>query len=170
MAENQELNSNLNNGSIDVTGDSEANYIDTIKELKKNSVKKSEYDKLLEENKKLLETLVNGDEIKAKEPQVVMSDKELKDLINKTTRDTTNLDYITTMLAIRKEMMAKGLEDPMAPKVVNHTNDERDYEKAQRVADFLQDCVDEANGDNETFKALFQAGLQDPKIPVKKNK
>lgn len=164
----EELNSNLSNGSIDEVRNSDANYIDTITELKKNSVKKSDYDKLLEENKKLLDTLVNGDNAKEDAPEVVMSDEDLKKLINKTTRDTTNLDYITTMLAIRKEMIAKGLEDPMAPKVVNHTNDERDYAKAQRVADFLQECIDNSNGDNETFKALFQAGLQDPKLPTKK--
>lgn len=165
----EELNSsNLSSGSIDEIRDSEANYIDTITELKKNSVKRSDYDKLLEENKKLLDTLVNGDSVKEDTPEVVMSDEDLKKLIQKTSRDTTNLDYITTMLAIRKEMIAKGLEDPMAPKVVNHTNDDRDYEKAQRVADFLQECVNEANGDNETFKALFQAGLQDPKLPTKK--
>lgn len=165
-----EPNSKLNDGSNDVIGGADANYIETIKNLKQNSVAKEEYDKLLVQNKQLLETLVKGENVPKNETPVVMTDEELKKLIQKTTRDTTNLEYITTMLTIRKEMMAKGLEDPMAPKVVNHTNDEKDYEKANKVAEFLQNCVDEAQGDNETFKALFQAGLVDPKIPTIKKK
>lgn len=165
-----EPDSKLNNGSSDGVESADNNYIETIKELKNNSVSKKEYDDLLRQNKQLLDTLVKGESLAPAKDEVVMSDEDLKKLIKKTSRDTTNLDYITTMLAIRKEMMAKGLEDPMAPKVVNHTNDEKDYEKAQKVAEFLQECVDNANGDNETFKALFQAGIIDPKIPTIKKK
>ena len=165
-----EPDSNLNDGSSNAIESADNNYIETIKELKNNSVSKKEYNDLLKQNKQLLDTLVKGENLAPAKDEVVMSDEDLKKLIKKTSRDTTNLDYITTMLAIRKEMIAKGLEDPMAPKVVNHTNDEKDYEKAQRVAEFLQDCVDKSNGDNETFKALFNAGLVDPKIPTIKKK
>lgn len=159
---------NMDNGS---SINSDANYIETIKNLKANSVSKEEYDKLLGQNKQLLDTLVNGGTVESTEATVVMSDEDLKKLIDTTSKkEMSNLDYIKSMLTIRKEMMAKGLEDPMAPKVVNHTNDSSDYEKAQRVADFLQDCVDEANGDNEYFKALFQSGIVDPKISAFKKK
>lgn len=169
--ENQVQNdtvSEMDNGS---SIDASANYIETIKNLKANSVSKEEYDKLMDQNKQLLDTLVKGGTVESTEATVVMSDQDLKKLIEETSRkEMTNLDYVRSMLTIRKEMMAKGLEDPMAPKVVNHTNDDKDYEKAKRVAEFLQECVDEANGDNDYFKALFQAGIVDPKITAFKKK
>ena len=36
------------------------NYIEAIKEMKQNSVSKQAYDKLREENKQLLDSLING--------------------------------------------------------------------------------------------------------------
>ena len=39
------------------------NYIDAIKDLKQNSVSKEKYDALAAENKKLVDALVNGEEI-----------------------------------------------------------------------------------------------------------
>ena len=40
-------------------------YIDAIKELKQNSVDKDKYDALKSENKKLLEAIVNGQELQS---------------------------------------------------------------------------------------------------------
>ena len=40
--------------------DGTADYIEAIKEIKQNSVPKSEYAKLKEENKKLLDSIING--------------------------------------------------------------------------------------------------------------
>lgn len=149
--------------------DSTQNYIDTINNLKKNTVSKEAYNKLLEENKNLLNTIVYDNGQKAvSEDKVVYSDEEIAKMIKQTSKDCSDLEYIKQMLGIRNVMMEKGLEDPFAPKVVNHTNDEYDYKKAQNVADFLQACVDESDGNPSTFKALFQAGMVDPKIPVRK--
>ena len=42
--------------------DSDVDYLAAIKELKANSVDRAKYDKLKEENKKLLDTVINGGE------------------------------------------------------------------------------------------------------------
>ena len=51
-------------------GDNTANYIEAIKEMKANSVSKEAYVKLQQENKQLLNSLVNG--------QGIEIEKELK--------------------------------------------------------------------------------------------
>lgn len=43
-------------------------YIDAIRDLKANTVSKERYDKLMEENKNLLNSLVNGEPVAAAAP------------------------------------------------------------------------------------------------------
>ena len=52
-------------------GDNTANYIEAIKEMKANSVSKEAYVKLQQENKQLLNSLVNGQsiEVEKEEPE-----------------------------------------------------------------------------------------------------
>ena len=53
-------------------------YIEAIKEMKANTVDKEAYLKLKEENKQLLNSLVNGEEIKGQEPEQKESIEELR--------------------------------------------------------------------------------------------
>lgn len=148
--------------------DSNQAYIDTIQKLKENTVSKDKYNKLLEDNKNLLETIVNGGSVEKKEEEPKMNQEEFLKLIKSTNDDLTDLEYTEKMLKIRQAIIDKGLEDPMAPKQYNHTNTEEDYATAQKVAEFLQSCVDESKGDSRLFKVLFQSGLKDPIIRKKK--
>ena len=47
----------------------EINYIETIAEMKKNTVSKAEYNKVLEENKQLLNAMANGETIDVAKPE-----------------------------------------------------------------------------------------------------
>lgn len=67
-------------------------YIEAIKSLKQNTVDKTAYDALRSENKKLLESLVNGEEIQPQNKVLSESIDELRhDILNNDS--LTNLEY-----------------------------------------------------------------------------
>ena len=51
------------NGTGVVEDDSTQDYLEAIKSLKQNSVDKAKYEQLKAENKKLLDSIVNGTEV-----------------------------------------------------------------------------------------------------------
>ena len=61
-----------NNPEMPNNGQEEENvdYIQTIEQMRQNSVSKDKYDKLKEENKKLLNTLATGGQIQVEEEKV----------------------------------------------------------------------------------------------------
>jgi hypothetical protein len=141
------------------------NYIEALKEMKENSVAKEDYLKLKAENKQLLDTLVNGKTIeteKVKEP--VNIDELRNDIFNK---DLTNLDYISKTLQLREELINRGEKDPFLPYGKNILPNDEDIEKAEKVANVLQECVDIADGDADVFTNELQRRMVDPILPRK---
>ena len=67
-------------------------YIEAIKNLKQTTVDKTAYDALRSENKKLLESLVNGEEIQPQNKVLTEDINSLrKDIL--TNQSLTNLEY-----------------------------------------------------------------------------
>ena len=67
-------------------------YIEAIKNLKQTTVDKTAYDALRSENKKLLESLVNGEEIRPQNKVLTEDINSLrKDIL--TNQSLTNLEY-----------------------------------------------------------------------------
>lgn len=158
---------NLNNesGNENGAGDNSA-YIDAINEMKKNYVPKTKLDEARAENKKLLEALVSGQQIdlpqeKTKKPTI----QELRNKLYKRDNDCNNLEYVKNVLALREALIEEGERDPFLPvgDQVELTADH--YDKAQKIADGLQHCVDFADGDSGIFTAEYQRVVKDPVIP-----
>ena len=130
-------------------------YIDAIKNLKQNSVDKAAYDALRSENKKLLQSLVNGEEI---EPQ----NKDLTEDINDLGKDIltndslTNLEYWEKVLKLRSALLKRGDEDPFVPQGNKVAATANDYAKAEKVATIMQEMVDNAEGDPNVFLNEYQ--------------
>lgn len=148
---NEELN-NSENGTA-------SEYIQAINEMKKNTVSKEEFDKLKEENKMLLNSLVNdvhteGEEEK-KEDAVDIS-KLREELFSTDNQDMTNLDYITKVMALRKALMDKGERDPFLPSGQNILPTDEDIKTANRVAEVYQNCIDIADGNPDIFTQELQ--------------
>lgn len=148
---NEELN-NSENGTA-------SEYIQAINEMKKNTVSKEEFDKLKEENKMLLNSLVNdvhteGEEEK-KEDAVDIS-KLRDELFSTDNQDMTNLDYITKVMALRKALMDKGERDPFLPSGQNILPTDDDIKTANRVAEVYQNCIDIADGNPDIFTQELQ--------------
>ena len=127
-------------------------YIEAIKEMKANTVDKEAYLKLKEENKQLLNSLVNGEEIKGKEPEQKESIEELRSKLFGTKRkDLNNLDFVENALKLRNALMEAGQTDPFVPNGSKIKPTDEDFAKAKKVADTLQECVDYADGDPDVF-------------------
>lgn len=141
-------------------------YIEAIKDLKQNSVDRSKYDALKAENKKLLDSLVNGQVVEiSKEAQP----KDLQELRDKVFKDEnqTNLDYITNVLNLRNELLERGYEDPFVPQGSQINATQADYDRANKVATILQEMVDTADGDPNVFLNEYQRRVKDTNIKKK---
>lgn len=137
-------------------------YIEAIKEIKQNSVDREAYNKLREENKRLLNSLVNGESIDVKKEEPVNIDELRDKLFNK---ESTNLEYISNALKLREELMKQGKPDPFLPAGKNIIPTEEDIKTADRVAKVLQECVDYADGDSNVFTNELQRVTVDSVLP-----
>lgn len=145
----------------------DVDYVQAINELKANSVSKSEYMKVRAENKKLLDALVNGQQINLpQEPQESIED--LRKKLFKKDNGLSNLEYVESALKLRNALIEKGERDPFLP-VGDRVNETAEiYAAAQRVADGLQACVDFAEGDSGIFTAQLQRITKD--TPIKRRR
>lgn len=158
---------------ISVTGTVEDNtqdYIAAIKELKQNSVDRSEYDKLRAENKKLIDAVVNGQPGQEEQVVVKHSKEQIDDLRNdlfNSPRELNNLEFITKAMELREALMENGEPDPFLPvgKQISPTRD--DIEGAEKVAQVYKECIEYAEGDSEVFTNELMRRTRDVKLPRK---
>lgn len=149
----------IENGTGEVVDNTD--YIAAIKELKENSVDRSKYEALRAENKKLLDSIVNGTPVEVK-VEDKKSIEELRAAYLK--EDQSNLEYITNTLKLREAIIAEGKPDPFLPigEQIMPTDD--DVKTAEKVANVLQECVDYAEGDSAVFTNELQRRLVDVKV------
>ena len=148
-----------------VTGtsvDDNTDYIAAINELKQNSVDRSKYEELRAENKKLLDSIVNGTDAGLEHPAEKKSVEELRAAYLK--EDQTNLEFITNTLALREALIAEGKPDPFLPIGEQILPTDEDVKTAEKVASVLKECVDYAEGDTAVFTNELQRRLVDVKI------
>lgn len=155
---------NNENKRVEETVDN-TDYIAAIKELKQNSVDKAKYDALRQENKKLINALVDGGDVdmdeKVKDDDTI--DSLRKDLFSEGA-DLNNLDYVSKALKLREKLLARGDEDPFVPQGTLVSATQADYDRAKKVAEILQEMVDEAEGDPNVFLNEYQRRVKDTSI------
>lgn len=137
-------------------GGSAEELIKKIDEMKQNTVSKELYEAEKETNRKLAEYIMDGkgeNPLANAEKQKELSKDELKKIL--ASEDTNNLEYAKASLALRKKVMDEGGRDPFLPVSSQQPITSIDVEGAEKVAKVLQECVDEADGDPETFTFLF---------------
>lgn len=160
----EEFNTNETSQVEDTTVD----YIEAINNLKQNTVDRSKYDQLRAENKRLINSIVNGQSMEVAEPTPKLrSSEEIKKEFLVEGARLNNLEWVKHSLELREVLMSEGQPDPYLPfgKDVLPTNE--DIECANRVASVLQECVDYADGDNSVFTNELQRRMVDVKIPRK---
>lgn len=147
------------NVSGNETGADNNTYIEAIKEMRKNTVNRSDYEKLQEENRNLLKSLVNGETIDLpadKEPVDINALR--KDLFLK---EHNNLDYAKGLLELREAVKNESGEDIFLPKGHGVQITQADYDTAEKVATAFQHCIDYAEGDSEIFTTELMRITQD---------
>lgn len=154
-----ETQNNETGSNVDETA---ANYIATIKELKEKTVDRSKYEQLVAENKKLLDSVINGETVEKNEEQPRESVTDLRKSIF--SGELNNLDYAVKTLELRKQLMESGKGDPFLPvgHQISPTNE--DIECANKVAQVIQECIDYAEGDAQVFTNELQRRTIDVRI------
>lgn len=157
MPEEKEVNSGT--GQVeDMTPD----YLAAIKELKQNSVDRSEYEKLKAENRKLLDSIVNGQTVEVESGPEYREVGAIRDeLFN---HEHNNLEYIKLALELRNTLIAKGEVDPFLPVGKQISPTREDVEMAEKVAQVYQECVDYADGDSALFTQELMRRTRDVKV------
>ena len=143
-------------------------YIDTINDLKANSVSKEKYDQLKNENKSLIDALKNGQQIQVEEEVKVDIDELRKELFN-TDKPLTNLEYVSKSLQLRNAILERDGVDIFMPNGKNYKYDSDDQDKADYVAQMFQECIDYANGDSQLFTQELMRRTKDD-TPLQKSK
>lgn len=156
----------LENDNVVENENGDEKYIEAIAEMKKNSVSKDEYKKLEEENSKLLKALIDGDQITVDSgtTENVDIDKRIGDLRKELyvdESDLSDLEIASKTLELRGLIIERDGEDsdPFLPTGITPTA--YDIEKANLVAQELQDAVDKAEGSNEVFRGHFVSKIKD---------
>lgn len=137
----------------------EQDYLKTIQELKNTTVSREAYDKMRDENKKLLETIINGGQMEAPVENTNIDYRaECSKLL--TEGKHTNLDYVKKALEIRNAGLKEGVDMamPFGPKAQYSEND---AEIADFVANKLQELVDRADGNPSAFNFLLDQAMVD---------
>lgn len=130
------------------TQDNTQDYIAEIQNLRETTVPKDEYNRLREENKRLISSLAKGETIT--QPKAKPDINELRKRVFDNEHQS-NLEYWGAVLELRDAVIDSGAPDPFLPqghKVVPTTED---IECANRVATVVKECIDYADGDSQLF-------------------
>lgn len=145
--------------------DDSVDYISALNEMKQNSVSRSEYEKLKADNKRLLDSIVNG----TSENVEVSPKKSIEELRkNFMKEDVFNLDYWKNALELRERLIEEGQPDPMIPIGVRVAANQIDYDGVEKLVSGIQHCIDYANGDSQLFTNELQRITRDVNIPRQK--
>jgi hypothetical protein len=146
----------------------EQDPIAIITEMRANTVPKDKYNKLVEDNAKLMRALANGETIKVEEtpkPNIEELRKEYFDFENK-----SDVQVAKDILALREAVIESGDQDPFLPNGRGAVITDQDRNDAQAVADLLQYAIDQSGGDNAVFLAQFSSKLVDTGFPGQKRR
>lgn len=145
----------------------DTDYIEVINNLKANTVSKDTYQKLKDENKRLLNSLANGQQVEAPNTPKLNNDDLRKDLF---TKKLSNLEFVEKTLQLRQNILDESGEDIFAPDGPQFSFNDEDKRDAQRVADALQSCVDVADGNSAIFTNELQRILKDTPLPNRRSR
>lgn len=153
------------------TNSSATDYINAINQLKATTVSRDEYDALVAERKELINSIINGDsgatgshEEAAPDYDKIKTDARNK-LFGNPNAELSNLEYCKTALELREAVLKTEGIDIFVGSGHQFSPEQSDYDKAQRVADVIQTCIDEAGGNSEVFTAQLMSRTNDVSLP-----
>ena len=160
---NHEAGNEMSNDGVD--------YIQAINEMKQNSVSKEQYNKLQNENKKLLDALVSNKQLDVAEekPKLSVADAK-KEFVQVCENGCTQLEFFEKALALRTAVLDAGGPDPFLPTGSKVQPSYDQIERQNIIHEGLQEMIDFAEGDPGIFNAEYQRRVIDTMpAPTRKN-
>lgn len=147
--------------------DNTQDYIAEIEALRAGTVSKDDYNKLRDENRKLISALSKGEVISAPAQKTNLKD-DINALAKKLTDgELSNLEYCKASIELRDKMIEAGENDPYLPFGHKIAPTSSDIEAANRVAETLKECIEYADGDSQLFTAELQRRTADA-VPARR--
>ena len=146
------------------------NLVEAMEQLKANTVPKPEYERVLARNKDLTEALARNaalEEQNAEEPDTDTIETLRKDI---STQELSNRVFWEKSLKLRDKCLDAGLPDPMLPSKDSGNYSLENINSVDRVVKGIQKILDEAEGSDEKFNALYQAYCEDVPVRNKNNR
>lgn len=143
------------NTVVENVENNDTDYIETIKQLKENSVSKEQYLRLKEENKKLISSLANGTAYDGGSSSDIkpVSLEELTDSFYKDYKKMSNREFAERMLEIRNRTLKETGKDLFMPSDVSYIPTQDDINTVNALVEGLQNCIDYANGNDSVFNS-----------------
>ena len=131
-------------------------YLDNLSALKDTMVSKDEYNRILEDNRKMANALASGLNYGEEKPEPADINKLRESLFSPDKQRKTNLQYFTEVLALRDALIEAGEPDPFLPYNREYVPTQQDIADVERIAENLKECVESAKGDPGIFNVELQ--------------
>lgn len=131
--------------------DTTANYIEALEQMRQSTVSKQAYEKLQNENKQLLESLVRGGQVAPQTEKPKTDIEALRKELLSPECNLSNLEYWSKTLEVRDALIERGERDPFVPYGQKIAPTAEDVQKANLVAEVVRECIDYAQGDSRVF-------------------
>ena len=143
-------------------------YISAINEMRNNSVSRDKYNKLKEDNRQLLDALINGGQIEVPTAEEKKSAQELvnefRELAGRKKGKPLDVEFSEKLIEMRDAFLEETGEDLFLPS--NPTD--VDYKNAQDVEAFFRTCLEAADGNNDVYEREMSRHLVEyPALPTK---
>ena len=131
-------------------------YIKNLTALKETTVSKEEYQRVLSENKRLANALVNGYGVETEQKKEIDVDKLRKELFGDKYKKTTDLEFFTKAEELCQGIIDRGGVDPYLPRNKDYMPTGADVERANRIHSVIRECIEYADGDPQAFTNELQ--------------
>lgn len=154
------MDENLNVERNETNENGYQDYIDTINDLKANTVSREKYDQLLAEKKDLVNALKNNSQVNLVEPEKEVDLDELRhDLFTDTS--LTNLQFADKLLTLRNKILDEDNIDIFMGQGPKYVYNKEDQDNADLFGQVLEECLEIADGNNEVFMTEFGKRVAD---------
>ena len=132
----------------------EQNYIEVINNLRDTTVSKAEYEKLLQDNKMLAQSLATTKPSTESVDEPTYTQDDINALTKRLqSNNLTNLEFIKSTLEYRDACLAVHGADPFLPHSNDYVPTDADIEKAEEIAEGLRQMVDYSGNDHKLFNS-----------------
>lgn len=132
-------------------------YIEAIEELKRNTVPKERYEKLENENKKLFQSLVNGEANGKGEAAATRTRAEL----DKVLFGSNNLETAKAMIELKERIKEEdGVDNVFNARGPNAAVTQESLDRNEEVYEGLKQLIKESGDDPVVFNALLQNAIK----------